>query len=39
MTVRLQRLAAELADVRGADPDQVIEASWADDWLWQAGSP
>ena len=39
LTVRLQRLAAELAEARGVNPDHVIEASWADDRLWQAGSP
>jgi glutamine---fructose-6-phosphate transaminase (isomerizing) len=39
LTVRLQRLAAVLADARGVDPDHVIESSWADDRLWQAGAP
>lgn len=39
LTVRLQRLAAALADSRGVDPDRVIERSWADDRLWQAGAP
>lgn len=39
LTVRLQKLAAGLAEARGLNPDHVIEASWADDRLWQAGSP
>jgi glucosamine--fructose-6-phosphate aminotransferase (isomerizing) len=39
LTVRLQKLASELADARGADPDRVIRGSWADDRLWQAGAP
>ncbi|MDQ2894486.1 MAG: SIS domain-containing protein [Actinomycetota bacterium] len=39
LTVRLQTVAATLADARGVDPDRVIEASWADDRLWQAGAP
>jgi glucosamine--fructose-6-phosphate aminotransferase (isomerizing) len=39
LTVRLQKLASTLADARGLDPDRVIEASWSDDRLWQAGAP
>jgi glutamine---fructose-6-phosphate transaminase (isomerizing) len=39
LTVRLQRLASELADARGFDPDKVIVGSWAGDRLWQAGAP
>ncbi len=39
LTVRLQRLAAEQADARGVNPDHVIEASWSEDRLWQAGAP
>ena len=39
LTVRLQRLASDLADARGVDPDRVIRGSWAEDRLWQAGAP
>ena len=39
LTVRLQRLASELADKRGVDPDTVILGGWADDRLWAAGAP
>jgi glucosamine--fructose-6-phosphate aminotransferase (isomerizing) len=39
LTVRLQKLASELADARGVDPDVVIEGSWAEDGLWDAGAP
>jgi glucosamine--fructose-6-phosphate aminotransferase (isomerizing) len=39
LTVRLQKLASELADAQGVDPDRVIHASWADDHLWRAGEP
>jgi glucosamine--fructose-6-phosphate aminotransferase (isomerizing) len=39
LTVRLQKLASELADTRGVDPDVVIEGSWAEDRLWEAGAP
>ncbi len=39
LTVRLQKLASELADARGFDPDKVIVGSWAGDQLWQAGAP
>ena len=39
LTVRLQKLASELADARGTDPDRVIRGSWAEDRLWQAGAP
>jgi glucosamine--fructose-6-phosphate aminotransferase (isomerizing) len=39
LTVRLQRLASDLADARGTDPDHVIRGSWAEDRLWQAGAP
>jgi glutamine---fructose-6-phosphate transaminase (isomerizing) len=39
LTVRLQRLASDLADARGVDPDRVIHGSWAEDRLWQAGAP
>lgn len=39
LTVRLQKLASDLADARGVDPDRVIRASWADDGLWRAGEP
>lgn len=34
LTIRLQRLAAELAAARGVDPDRVILGGWADDALW-----
>ena len=39
LTVRLQKLASELADERGVDPDTVIRGGWADERLWQAGAP
>jgi glucosamine--fructose-6-phosphate aminotransferase (isomerizing) len=39
LTVRLQRLACELADAQGVDPDLVIRSAWAVDALWQAGAP
>jgi glutamine---fructose-6-phosphate transaminase (isomerizing) len=39
LTVRLQRLASELADARGVDPDHVIVGAWADERLWRAGAP
>jgi glutamine---fructose-6-phosphate transaminase (isomerizing) len=39
LTVRLQRLASDLADARGIDPDRVIRGGWAEDRLWQAGAP
>lgn len=39
LTVRLQKLASELADARGTDPDRVIRGRWAEDRLWQAGAP
>ena len=39
LTVRLQKLASDLADARGTDPDKVIRGGWAGDRLWQAGAP
>jgi len=39
LTVRLQKLASDLADARGFDPDKVIVGGWAGDRLWQAGAP
>jgi len=39
LTVRLQKLASELADARGFDPDKVILGGWAADRLWQTGAP
>ena len=39
LTVRLQKLASELADARDTDPDRVIRGSWAEDRLWQVGAP
>lgn len=39
LTVRLQKLASDLADQRGVDPDTVIRGGWAEDRLWQAGAP
>jgi glutamine---fructose-6-phosphate transaminase (isomerizing) len=39
LTVRLQKLASELADAQGVDPDRVIRGSWAHDRLWRAGEP
>ena len=39
LTVRLQKLASDLADARGVDPDKVIRGAWAGDRLWQTGAP
>jgi glutamine---fructose-6-phosphate transaminase (isomerizing) len=39
LTVRLQKLASDLADARGVDPDTVITGGWAGDRLWAAGAP
>ncbi|MGA9858858.1 MAG: SIS domain-containing protein [Solirubrobacteraceae bacterium] len=39
LTVRLQVLAAHLAQVRGQDPDVVIEGAWGRTALWEAGAP
>lgn len=39
LTVRLQKLASDLADARGVNPDRVIEGSWVDERLWRAGEP
>jgi glutamine---fructose-6-phosphate transaminase (isomerizing) len=39
LTVRLQKLASDLADARGVDPDTVIRGAWSEDRLWQAGAP
>jgi glucosamine--fructose-6-phosphate aminotransferase (isomerizing) len=39
LTVRLQKLASDLADARGVDPDTVIAGGWAGDRLWAAGAP
>jgi glutamine---fructose-6-phosphate transaminase (isomerizing) len=39
LTVRLQKLASDLADARGVDPDKVIRGGWADEELWGAGAP
>ncbi|HUJ35645.1 MAG TPA: SIS domain-containing protein [Solirubrobacteraceae bacterium] len=39
LTVRLQKLASDLADARGTDPDKVIRGGWAGDRLWEAGAP
>jgi len=39
LTVRLQKLASDLADARGVDPDTVITGGWRGDRLWQAGAP
>jgi glucosamine--fructose-6-phosphate aminotransferase (isomerizing) len=38
-TVRLQLLAAELADKRGTDPDVAIVGGWGSPDLWRAGAP
>jgi glutamine---fructose-6-phosphate transaminase (isomerizing) len=38
-TVRLQLLAAHLADVQGTDPDHAITGAWERDELWEAGAP
>lgn len=39
LTVHLQKLASDLADAKGTDPDKVIRGGWAADRLWQAGAP
>ncbi|HTP23580.1 MAG TPA: SIS domain-containing protein [Solirubrobacteraceae bacterium] len=39
LTVRLQKLASDLADARGVDPDKVIRGAWAAERLWQLGAP
>jgi glucosamine--fructose-6-phosphate aminotransferase (isomerizing) len=39
LTVRLQKLASDLADARGVDPDKVIRGAWAGERLWQLGAP
>ncbi len=39
LTVRLQKLASDLADARGMDADKVIVDGWDDDRLWGAGNP
>lgn len=39
LTVRLQLIAARLADSRGHDADTAIVGAWADPALWLAGSP
>jgi glutamine---fructose-6-phosphate transaminase (isomerizing) len=39
LTVRLQLLAAHLAEDGGYDPDTVIEGAWADTELWSRGGP
>ena len=37
LAIRLQLLAAELADAGGHDPDSVISGPWADQALWELG--
>jgi glucosamine--fructose-6-phosphate aminotransferase (isomerizing) len=39
LTIRLQLLAADMADREGSDPDQAITGRWADDRLWDIGRP
>lgn len=39
LTVRLQKLASDLADARGVDPDTVIRGAWSEGRLWHAGAP
>jgi glutamine---fructose-6-phosphate transaminase (isomerizing) len=39
LTVRLQKLASDLADAQGLDPDHVICGGWVQDRLWRAGGP
>jgi glutamine---fructose-6-phosphate transaminase (isomerizing) len=39
LTVRLQKLASDLADARGVDPDTVIRGAWSGERLWHAGAP
>jgi glucosamine--fructose-6-phosphate aminotransferase (isomerizing) len=39
LTVRLQKLASDLADARGVDPDTVITGGWRGDRLWEVGAP
>jgi glucosamine--fructose-6-phosphate aminotransferase (isomerizing) len=38
-TVRLQLLAAQLAEANGTDPDHAITGAWAEPGLWSAGAP
>ncbi|OJF11278.1 SIS domain-containing protein [Couchioplanes caeruleus] len=38
VTVGLQLLAAELAEVNRRDPDQVIVGAWAEESLWERGA-
>ena len=39
LTVRLQKLASELADRKGMNADKVIVDGWDDNRLWRAGDP
>lgn len=39
LTVRLQKLASDLADRQGTNADKVIVDGWEDDRLWRAGDP
>ena len=39
LTAALQRLASDLADRKGVDPDTVITGAWSDDALWRLGAP
>jgi glutamine---fructose-6-phosphate transaminase (isomerizing) len=39
MTVRLQTVAASLAEQRGEDPDHAITGGWGETELWVAGAP
>jgi glucosamine--fructose-6-phosphate aminotransferase (isomerizing) len=39
VTVRLQLLAAQLAEATGTDPDHAITGAWAEPALWSAGAP
>ncbi len=39
LTVRLQKLASDLADARRVDPDTVITGGWRGDRLWEVGAP
>ena len=39
LTVRLQLLAAQLADAKGTDPDHAITGAWAAPGLWSTGAP
>jgi hypothetical protein len=39
LTIRLQRLVADVAQAREVDPDRVIVGEWGRPELWAAGAP